>query len=426
MKQRRLFSVLKSCIDYPDTTHFSLDNIPFGVGKLPKSRAEVVCTRIGDKVVNLTSLEHDGLLSIHTSNRRLFHKKSLNKLMQADWEVRRLVRERLQNMFDVGQDAKGELLAPHILESSEVKMMLPAHTRDVTHFVASGISQSNLGNLLKADRTNPLPETYCDIPLGHNGRASNLSTDAKVRRPLGFYRTNESKFRPSRMLDYSLGLGFYIGGCVKSKGVVTPDIAMNRIFGYVLMNAWQAHDMEFFELCPTGPLNSKNFATSVSPWVVTPEALKPFEVKLPAPNVKPSVHLELQQRTVYDIALNIKVKPHDSTTEETTSSANMKDLYWSPQQLILHQMMSGVHLNPGDLIGTGTISAKHSNGQGSLLEKTINGSKPWTIEGVKRFYLENNDTVIMRGRASNDQLIIGFGELKVQIGPSLVKRTPSE
>jgi fumarylacetoacetase len=346
--------------------------------------------------------------------------------MQADWEVRRLVRERLQNMFDVGQDANGGLLAPYLVESSEVEMMLPVNTTDVTHYVASSISQSNLGNLLKADRSNPLPETYCDIPLGHNGRASNLSSHAKVRRPLGFYRMKENKFRPSRMLDYSLGLGFYIGGCVKSKGLITPDIAKNRIFGYVLMNAWQAHDLEYFELCPTGPLNSKNFATSVSPWVVTPEALQPFEVKLPDPKEKPSEHLDLQERTVYDIDINIKVKPSGSDTADTTSSSNMKDLYWTPQQLTLHQMLSGVHLNPGDLIGTGTMSSKHLNGQGSLLEKTGNGAKPWTIGGIKRFYLENNDTVIMSGRASNDELTIGFGELKVQIGHSLVKLPPLE
>lgn len=410
--RRRLFSTLSSFIEYPHLHEFSIDNIPFGSAKFKTTKIKFCCTRIGDYVIDLTELEKDGVLE-QIGKHRIFRKGTLNKFMEAGTKERVRVRERLQEMFC--QPSQKEKLLKYMFDSNLVELQLPAKTRNVVHFVTSKHSVEAQGRLLKADRSNPLPERFFDIPLGHNGRSAAIQVDSKVYRPFGYMRKPDDKFGESTLFDYSLGLGFYIGGKRNVIDDITYNTALDRVFGFSLVNSWTAHDLYAFEVLPDGPLNSKNFATSVSPWVITPEALKPFEIRIKDPANTPSKHISFTSRTLYDIALTMKIKGKDESIEEITSSSNMREMYWTPAQLVLHQLASGIDLVAGDLNCSGTLTSRKPKGNGCLLEKTNNGSKFWELGSSKRSYLEIGDEVIMEGKAQMENLKIGFGNSRVTV-----------
>lgn len=408
---------MKSFIDYPQDHEFPLENLPLGVCKVINFQP-FACTRIGDYIVNLKQLEHNEILILNNL-KKYFAKPTLGVLMEEGPANRRLLREKLLELFDISQASQAHHLKKYLHHIKEARMHLPAQSRDITHFSTSVVSQGNIGSLLGMFGQFPLADCFFNIPLGHNGRSSAITSKSFINQPLGYYRNPDNCFGPSEFLDYSLGVGFYIGG--KNPKYISYDDAEDRIFGYVLVNDWTAHDLKVFEQVPCGPLNSKNFATTISPWVITPEALEPFKFRMEKPILPPSVHLVMNERTLYDIDLSMHVHPYRSKAPILTSSTNMKEMYWSPKQLVIHQMASRTKLNPCDLICSGTLSSFKENGEGSLFERSMNGSYYWRNKLDSRKYLIQGDSILMNGVAQNKDFKIGFGETRIVVQNSLVK-----
>lgn len=397
------------------STDFPIHNLPYGVfRKNPTSVSRIGCA-IGDKILDLSCLAEKGL--VHPT----LCEKNLNAFMATDKSVWAETRHKIQSLLsDTSSESLGkrpDLLQSAIVNQNDVEMLLPANIGDYTDFYASEHHAANVGKIFRPNQE-PLLPNWKHLPVGYHGRASSVViSGTPIRRPSGQIKnmaTNEIEFGMTKKLDFEVELAMFIGGTdsdAKPGYPIPITEARDKIFGVVLMNDWSARDIQFWEYVPLGPFLSKNFGTTISPWIVTMDALEPFLLPLPAQtNPEPLAYLKNKNK---DFLLDINIET--SMNGSTISKTNSKHLYWSFAQMIAHHTVSGCNLRPGDLLGSGTISAPDRAGFGSLLELTWNGKEPIDTRSGKRTFIENNDVVEMTGFCEKNGVRIGFGSCSGKI-----------
>jgi len=410
----------KSWLKVDKNSDFPIQNIPFGVF-LTKDDITTIGSRIGDFAIDLAALHQLGYFEGIPLTDDMFMQDTLNDFIADGRATWRLVRNRIADLFDKDNpklrdnDKDRDVI---IFAIDEIEMLLPVEIGDYTDFYSSREHATNVGSMFR-DPENALLPNWLHLPVGYHGRSSSIVVSGtRIRRPMGQtlpQGATNPVFGPSKLLDFELEMGF-ITTDANSLGKPLPiEEARDQIFGMVLLNDWSARDIQKWEYVPLGPFLAKNFATTISPWVVTLDALDPFRVKGPVQDPKPLPYLQEEGDSGYDIKLEAAIKPKKQE-ETVVSQTNFKYMYWSMTQQLAHQTVNGCNVRTGDLYGSGTISGPEPGSYGSMLELTWKGTKPLKMkDGSVRKFLENGDTVILRGHCENDQVRIGFGECSGRI-----------
>lgn len=411
---------LKSFIEVAPDSHFPLENLPFGVFK-PKDSAARVGVALGEHVVDLSVLEEKGLLDL-TQDRHLFAQDSLNAFLALGRPAWRKARETLQNLLSADtptlrDDAQ---LREHVFHPQrDVIMQLPARIGDYTDFYSSYHHAHNVGTMLRGPE-NALMPNWKWLPVAYHGRASSIVVSgADVRRPHGQTKPPDADapvFGPSKSFDYELEMAFLIGPGNALGQPVPIDRATDHIFGMVLMNDWSARDIQAWEYQPLGPFLAKNFCTSISPWVVTLDALEPFRRPLPEQNPAPLPYLRAPKDFTFDIELSATLQTKKMTEPHVITRTNFHNLYWSISQQLAHHTVNGCNLQPGDLLASGTISGATEESRGCMLELTWRGANPLKLPGgEERKWLEDGDTLAITGSCKGEGYRVGFGEVSGRV-----------
>ena len=397
---------------------FPLNNLPFGVAQIGGGAPRCV-TALGDQIVDLALLKEAGALQTG-GDANVFVEDTLNAFMALGPSTWQNVRDQLQRMFAASFGDREQLI-PALSPLADADMQMPIEVAEYTDFYSCRQHAFNVGTMFRGPE-NALPANWLHIPTGYNGRASSVVVSGTpIRRPLGQMRpANVDKpiFGPCRRLDFELEMGAIVGTASEMGKPLSLAEATDMIFGYVLLNDWSARDIQGWEAMPLGPFQSKVFATSISPWVVTPAALAPFEVGPPARETELLPYLSDDAAKVYDIDLAVDL----ATSEEgvtTISQTNARNLYYSASQQLVHHAIGGCPMRTGDLLGSGTISGPEKGTYGSLLELSWGGKAPLTlVDGGSRSFLEDGDRVTLRGKAQGNGYCIGFGACTGQIQPA--------
>ena len=413
-------SYTQSFITVAANSDFPLQNLPYGVFQ-PQGEAARVGVAIGNDVLDLATLEAAGLLQ--TGSEPVFNQATLNAFIALGRPVWQQVRARLQQLLSADcaelRD-NAALRAQAFYPQASVSMLLPIEVPGYTDFYSSKEHAYNVGCMFR-DPKNALMQNWSELPVGYNGRASSVVVSGTdLVRPSGQIKLpNEERpvFSACRKLDFELETGFIVGKATALGEPIAIEEAENHIFGMVLLNDWSARDIQQWEYVPLGPFNSKTFGTSISPWVVTLEALEPFRCASPVQEPQPLPYLRENTANNYDINLQVAIAAAGSET--VISNTNFKHMYWSMMQQLTHHSITGCNMRVGDLMGSGTISGPEKDSRGSLLELTWNTTEPLTlVNGEQRGFLEDGDTVIMRGHCQKDGLRIGFGEVRGTVLPA--------
>ena len=413
-------SYTQSFIVVAENSDFPLQNLPYGVFQ-PQGEHARVGVAIGTEVLDLAALEAAGLLPTGAQN--VFGQTSLNAFIALGRPVWQQVRARLQQLLSADcaelRD-NAALRAKVFYPQASVSMLLPIEVPGYTDFYSSKEHAYNVGCMFR-DPKNALMQNWSELPVGYNGRASSVVVSGTdLVRPSGQIKLpNEERpvFSACRKLDFELETGFIVGKATALGETIAIEEAENHIFGMVLLNDWSARDIQQWEYVPLGPFNAKTFGTSISPWVVTLEALAPFRCASPVQEPQPLPYLRENTANNYDINLQVAIAANGSET--VISNTNFKHMYWSMMQQLTHHTIAGCNVRVGDLMGSGTISGPEKDSRGSLLELTWNTTEPLTLEGgEQRGFLEDGDTLIMRGHCQKDGLRIGFGEVRGTVLPA--------
>lgn len=401
---------------------FPLNNLPCGVFSVGQDEPRCGMA-VGDFVLDVTALEDEGLLALEGGP--LLDVPFWNEVMEAGPQVWAALRGQLLDLLQEGS-TKRYLVEDHLVAISTVRLHMPFLVSEYTDFYAGRHHATNVGTMFRGAE-NALPPNWLHIPIGYNGRASSVVVSGTdVRRPWGQIKgPNDSvpRFAPSARFDIELEMGAVVG--MPSDGPVSVAEADAMIFGYVLLNDWSARDIQAWEYQPLGPFQSKATATTISPWIVTRAALEPFRTVTPPREVPLLAHLQEPGPMLYDIALEVALTP-EGGAETVISRTNYAEMYYSAPQQLAHHTTSGCVMNVGDLLGSGTISGPDKGSQGSLLELSWGGKEPFVIAGGTRSFIEDNDTLTLRGHAQGDGYRIGFGACAGKVIPALAdpyKRT---
>jgi fumarylacetoacetase len=409
--------LLRSWVDSanaPDDP-FPLNNLPCGVFSRPGE--EPRCgVAIGDFVLDVCALEATGVLVLPGAP--LLDLPYWNEMMEAGPQVWAALRERLVALLAEGS-AERAAVEPHLVARAGVDLHLPFLVSEYTDFYAGRHHATNVGTMFRGAE-NALPPNWLHIPIGYNGRASSVVVSGTpVRRPWGQVKGPDHvlpAFRPSARFDIELEMGAVVG--TASDGPVTVAEADAMIFGYVLLNDWSARDIQAWEYQPLGPFQAKATATTISPWIVMKAALEPFRCSTPPREVPLLPHLQEPRPMLYDIALEVGLTPVGGR-ETIISRTNYREMYYSAAQQLAHHTTSGCPMNAGDLLGSGTISGPTKDSRGSLLELSWGGKEPFAVDGASRSFIEDGDTLILRGMARGDGYIIGFGDCAGKVEAAL-------
>ena len=411
---------LKSFIDVPRESHFPIQNLPFGVFK-PRNSAARVGVAIGERIVDLSVLEEKGHFDF-AQDRQLFSQDSLNAFLALGRPAWRKTREVLQHLLSaeiptLRDDAA--LCERVFYRQRDVTMQLPARIGDYTDFYSSYHHAHNVGTMLRGPE-NALMPNWKWLPVAYHGRASSIViSGTDVRRPKGQIKPPDASaplFGPTKSLDYELEMAFLIG-LPNSLGEPVPiDRAVDHIFGFVLMNDWSARDVQTWEYQPLGPFLAKNFCTSISPWVVTLEALEPFRRPLPPQDPEPLPYLRAKNDFTFDIQLEAHLQTTKMQAPHVITRTNFQNLYWSISQQLAHHTIAGCNLQPGDLLASGTISGPTEESRGCMLELTWRGANPLKLPGGEtRKWLEDGDALTITGWCDGEGYRIGFGEVSGRV-----------
>jgi fumarylacetoacetase len=416
---------------------FPIQNLPMGVFEQPGDRgAPSIGVAIGDLILDLSGCGAAGLLDIVApAISQACTARSLQGLMAlgpAPLSELRLHLSRTLRAHQPNSNENSQGALPHLIERSKVRMLLPCQIGDYSDFYASIHHAANVGKLFRPD--NPLLPNYKYVPIGYHGRASSIvPSGTPVRRPYGQIKVDHAEtpsFGPTASLDYELEVGFFNGAMNPLGSPVPIDEAESHIFGLCLVNDWSARDIQAWEYQPLGPFLGKSFATSISPWIVTLDALAPFRVasaSRPESDPPPLPYLSSPRdraKGAFDVRLEVLLSSHrmrESGIEPVSlGRANLRDLYWTPAQLLAHHTSNGCNLRPGDLLASGTVSGAPETSKGSLLELTERGRKPITLPGGEvRSFLADRDEVIMRAHCERPGFArIGFGECRGVVLPA--------
>jgi fumarylacetoacetase len=416
---------LKSFVEVAADSHFPIQNLPFGVFSTDADPAPRVGVAIGDQIVDLAVLEESSLLTPGPAGSRVFNQPSLNAFIaqgQAVWrETRASISELLRHDSPRLRDDQ-DLRARALVPMTGARLHLPVEIGGYTDFYSSKEHATNVGMMFR-DPKNALLPNWLHLPVGYNGRASSVVVSGTpVRRPNGQTKAptaEQPSFGPSRKLDIELETAFIVGeGNALGEPIAVGD-AERHIFGMVLMNDWSARDIQQWEYVPLGPFNSKIFATSISPWVVTLDALEPFRVENPAQDPEPLPYLHHGGKASVDLHLEVALLPEGTAEATTICRTNFRHMYWSMAQQLAHHTVSGCNTRVGDLMGSGTISGPEPDSFGSLLELTWNGQRPLALTGGgERSFLEDGDDVAITGWCQGDGYRVGFGSVTGRITPA--------
>ncbi|MDA0378388.1 MAG: fumarylacetoacetase [Bacteroidetes bacterium] len=410
---------MRSFVDIPAGSDFPLENLPYGVFIPAGSHRPRPGTAIGDWVVDLGALEEAGLLPT-----QVFGGPTLNAFMAAGRPVWTRVRGHLQTLLAADNTSLRDdesLRSRAFHHRSHVRLVLPVDIGDYTDFYSSREHATNVGSMFR-DPDNALLPNWLHLPVGYHGRASSVVVSGtEVRRPMGQTQNGDAPptFGPSRLLDFELELGFFTGPGNALGEPIPVEQAADHIFGFVLVNDWSARDIQKWEYVPLGPFLAKNFATSISPWIVTMDALEPFRCAGPVQDPEPLPYLRSQGPQAFDIHLEVGIQPEGAGEDDVVCRSNFRYMYWNVCQQLAHHTVTGCNVRPGDLMASGTISGPDKGSYGSMLELTWRGQHPLRLsDGSERKFLADGDTVVMRGRAEKDGLRIGFGEVSGRILPA--------
>ena len=409
---------MKSWININDDSDFSIHNIPFGIFSVNGGGVRMG-TAIGDKVLDLRAANELGIFDGIDVPAEVFDSNYINDFIALGKSITNAVRQRIQSELC----NESSLLKDNpnsFYEQSRVIMHLPVEVRDYTDFYSSIEHATNLGMLFR-DPENALLPNWRHLPVGYHGRASSIIVSGQsIHRPVGQTKPPEGDpvFGPCRLLDFELEMAFVIGKKSELGNRITTDKAEEYIFGMALFNDWSARDIQKWEYVPLGPFLGKSFASSLAPWIVTMEALDYFRVSGPVQEPKVLPYLTYEGSQNYDVNLEVTIAPEDG--EETViSESNYKYMYWNQLQQLAHHTVNGCNVNVGDLMASGTISGKDEHSYGSLLEITQAGKKTLKLNGgEERKFIQDNDSVTMRGFCSKDGRRVGFGEVTAKILPA--------
>jgi fumarylacetoacetase len=416
---------LNSFLEYTSEHHFPLENIPYGAYLHTESGEVHCCTRIQDFVIDLSVLHDLGHFSgDNLKGKNVFNNKHLNEFMEAGKPTWSEARITLQNLFAEGSAFKDdtEAHAKCMFAFDKVEMRLPVFIRDYTDFYSSKNHAYNVGCIVRGP-ANAMQPNWSHLPVGYHGRASSIVVSGTdVIRPRG--QVSADKVTPTwsdcKRLDFELEMGAYIGASNELGHPIKVSKAADHIFGLCLLNDWSARDIQVWEYVPLGPFNAKNFASTVSPWVITTEALAPFKVDLPTQDPEPLPYLKEEQPYSYDVHMDVSIKTPTLDTPHVLAHSNFKHLYWSINQQLTHHSITGCNMNVGDMIGSGTISGTTKEEYGSMLELSWGGKEKIALSnGEERVFLKDGDTVLMNGYCKGEGYTIGFGDCEGKILPAL-------
>jgi fumarylacetoacetase len=424
----------QSFLSIPRDSLFPIQNLPYGVFSSDADPAPRIGTRIGDLVVDLAAIDEAGLFAdCSFGGQGIFAQASLNALMalgRPAWREARAAISRLLWLEEASLRDNSELQARVLIPLASVTMQLPAQIGDYTDFYASREHATNVGTMFRGVE-NALMPNWLHLPVGYHGRASSIVVSGTdFHRPSGQTMADGAdrpSFGPSRLLDFELEMGSFVGSGNALGHAVPISEAEDHVFGMVLLNDWSARDIQKWEYQPLGPFLAKNFCSSISPWVVTMEALEPFRVAGPEQRPAPLPYLENPAPQAFDIQLEVLLQSesmrqtHRLSEPFRISQTNFKLMYWSIAQQLAHHTATGCNLRPGDLLGSGTISGSSPDSRGSMLEIAWRGTLPVQLPtGETRSFLADGDTVIMRGRCEGPSYSIGFGEVRGTVLPARV------
>nr|WP_198336251.1 fumarylacetoacetase [Psychrobacter celer] len=420
---------LTSFIEVAADSDFSIHNLPYGIFSDTKTQAEANNRRagvaIGEYVLDLSVLESAGLLDL--AGGPYFNQPTLNAFIDSgrdNWQKARATVQTLLSDADSTLRDDTELQKKALFKQADVTMHLPVHVPGFTDFYSSKEHATNVGTMFR-DPNNALLPNWTEMPVGYNGRASTVVVSGTdIVRPSGQLKPNADErpiFSPCKRLDFELETAFVVGKGNQLGQPIAVDEAFEHIFGMVLLNDWSARDIQKWEYVPLGPFNAKTFASEVSPWIVTMEALAPFKTSCPTQEPKPLAYLnETATDTSFDINLSVELLPENAESATVVCETNFKYMYWSMAQQLTHHTITGCKVEVGDMMGSGTISGPTPDAYGSMLEIAWNATKPVTLAGGEtRSFIEDGDTVIMKGYSEKDGVRVGFGEVRGKVLPAL-------
>ena len=403
---------MNSWVDIPKNSDFSIYNIPFGIFSVKNSKKRVGVA-IGDMIVDLKASYDLGIFNEIPLDHDVFENKYLNDFIALGKSITKKIRLIIQSELCSDSSVLKESNA--LIKQSDVMMHLPLMIGDYTDFYSSIEHATNIGSMFR-DPTNPLLPNWKHIPVGYHGRASSIIVSGQdVIRPKGqVLPLNEETpvFQSSSRVDFELEMGFVIGKKSNLGQSISTKEAEEYIFGKVLFNDWSARDIQKWEYVPLGPFLGKSFASSISPWIVTLDALEEFKVEGPqqTPDVLP--YLQYDGLRNYDINLEVSIQPENSI-ESIVCKSNFKYMYWNMVQQLAHHTINGCNIN---IMASGTISGKDKRSYGSMLELSWGGKNPVTLDdGESRVFINDNDTVIMRGFCETNGKRVGFGEVRTKL-----------
>lgn len=416
----------KSWIEVLDNSDFPIQNIPFGVF-LTKDDVITIGTRIGNFAIDMGFLQQLNYFEGIELTDDMFMQDTLNDFISDGRKTWRLVRNRLAELFDINNPELRDNIEHKeliIFKIEDVEMLLPVQIGDYTDFYSSKEHATNVGMMFR-DPENALLPNWLHLPVGYHGRSSTIvPSGVPVHRPNGQTIANDASnptFGSSKLVDFELEMAFITTDANFMGETVPVDEAEDYIFGMVLFNDWSARDIQKWEYVPLGPFLAKNFASSISPWIVTMDALEPFKVESVKQEPKPLPYLQQEGKHSYDINLEVSIIP-ENNVETVVSKSNFKYMYWTMAQQLAHHTSNGCKVNSGDMMGSGTISGPTPDSYGSMLELSWGGKNPVKLnDGTERKFIQDNDTVLIKGFCKNEKVRIGFGECSSKLLPVFKK-----
>ncbi|MBZ0265094.1 fumarylacetoacetase [bacterium] len=416
---------LRSFIEVPKDSHFPIQNLPYGVFRSKSNQYARVGVAIGNQVLDLGALELAGLFkNTALDDMVVFNRRYLNGFMALGrpfWqEVRARISELLRHDNPELRDNQ-TLRKKAFIPMDKVEMLLPVNIGDYTDFYSSREHATNVGTMFRG-KDNALMPNWLHLPVAYHGRASSIViSGTDIRRPHGQVLPKDAAepvFSPSHLLDFELEMGFFVGPGSELGYPISAENAMDHIFGMVLVNDWSARDIQKWEYQPLGPFNAKNFATTISPWIVTMDALDAFKVTGPVQAPPPLPYLKSNRESTYDIKLDVSIQSEKMDAPYTVCRSNFKHLYWNIRQQLAHHTITGCNVRPGDMMASGTISGPDKSSFGSMLELTWRGTEPIQLpSGEERKFLNDGDTVVISGYCEGNEYRVGFGEAKGKLLP---------
>lgn len=411
-----------SWVDYSEDSHFPIQNIPFGTFIDPQAGTVVPCTAIGEYVIDLNKLQEGGLIDTVDFGSGY----GLDPLLRAGSGAISSLRKQLYELLHEDNpdlQENFELQETSFLLQSEVQMALPTTIGAFVDFYSGIHHASNVGKMFRPDQP-PLLPNYRWLPIGYNGRASSVVVSGTpIRRPKGQTKSPNSEvptFGPTKEMDFELEVGFFTAIETQLGDTIPVSGAEDAMAGLVLVNDWSARDVQRWEYQPLGPFLAKSFGTTISPWIITLDALEPFRIEGQPQEPEALPHLAQYGKPHFDIRLEVWLQSSRMKSPQLICTSNMSNLYWSIAQQLAHQSSNGTNIRPGDLYASGTISGEAEDSFGSMLELSWKGERPLQLEetGETRTFLEDGDTVTLTAFAEGEGFRVGFGEASGQIEPS--------